>query len=194
MVQHNVLSTLLLASVLVGCSGAPTTALPFGCPDDAPCFVRVVAPVGVVTSPGPFRILAEVVGPARIEGVGLVVSVNGREEVRYDMARAVDSRRIWEIPEVTDTSSEPESALETARVFAELKNGDEVRYILWAWDQTGASTNWASGSDTVEQNFVIEGPGFDGGPGDVDAGGAGRDGGPILDAGPSDIAVALDVG
>jgi hypothetical protein len=148
----------------------------------------------VVTSPGPFRIIAEVIGPARIEGVGLVVSINDREEVRYDLARAVGSRRIWEIPEVTAKEAEPESALETARVFAELKRGDQVRFILWAWDQNGASTNWAPDSETVEQTFFIEGPGFDAGPADRDAGPSDGGHAPGGEAGPVDVAAAVDVG
>jgi hypothetical protein len=129
------------------------------CPLDAPCFLSVVAPRGQTAAPGPYTIVAEVTGPNRIEGVGLVLSINGAESLNLDLARLTSSDGLWGVPDLEDTSVDPPKARLSAEALAALQPGDEVSFLLWAWDQMGNQTQWMgeARNDTGSVSFRIVG-------------------------------------
>lgn len=112
------------------------------CPLDAPCFLSVVAPRGQTAAPGPYTILAEVTGPNRIEGVGLVLSINGAESQQLVLARLTSSDGLWGVPDLEDATIDPPEARLSAEALAVLQPGDEATFLLWAWDQMGNQTEW----------------------------------------------------
>jgi len=127
---------------LLACPTRDPFAVNANCPEDAPCFLSVLAPQGQTAAPGPYNMVAEVTGPHRIEGVGLVLSVNGATGLDLRLARLTSGNSLWGVPDLDATSIQPPEAIETARVLSQLQPGDTVNYILFAWDQMGKQTDW----------------------------------------------------
>ena len=129
------------------------------CPLDAPCFLSVVAPSGQTAAPGPYTIIAEVTGPNRIDGGGLVLSINGTESLRLVLARLTSSDGLWGVPGLEATTVDPPEARLSAEALARLQPGDEATFLLWAWDQLGNQTEWRgeSLSDGGSVSFRVVG-------------------------------------
>ena len=167
---------------LLACPTRDPFAVNANCPADAPCFLSVLSPLGQTAAPGPYNIVVEVTGPQRIEGVGLVMSVNGADGLELRLARLTSGNSLWGVPDLESTSVQPPEAIETARALAQLQPGDQVTYILYAWDQMGKQTNWTGDgrNDAGSLSFeIVEGSG---GVGDSDAGVL-SDGGRLGDGG-----------
>ena len=168
--------------ILVGCPTRDPQAVNGSCPVDAPCFLSVLAPQGATSAPGPFHIVAEVTGPHRIEGVGLVFSLNGAASIDLRLARLTSGNSLWGVPDLEADSVEPPEAMEAAQALARLQPGDQVTYILWAWDQMGNQTEWTGTGrqDAGSLSFTV----VDGSSDDsvLDAG-AGADSGGGVDGG-----------
>lgn len=151
------LISLFLTAFLLACPTRDPFAVNANCPADAPCFLSVLAPRGQTAAPGPYNMVVEVTGPHRIEGVGLVMSVNGAASVDLRLARLTSGNSLWGVPDLEATSIQPPEAIETARALAQLQPGDTVTYILFAWDQMGKQTDWTGDgrSDAGSLSFEI---------------------------------------
>jgi hypothetical protein len=182
--RANLIIAVVLGVSLLGCPTRDPHASNASCPDDAPCFLLVMAPRGQTAAPGPYNIVAEVTGPHRIEGVGLVLSVNGLASESLSLARLTNSGALWGVPDLEGAQIDPPEALLTAQALARLQPGDEVTFLLWAWDQMGNQTQWSGSAreDAGSAGFQV----VDGRQGsqlpDAGSGGDGGDGGGSGDA------------
>ena len=183
----NLISGLFLMALLVGCPTRDPYAVNANCPSDAPCFLSVLAPRGQTAAPGPYNLVVEVTGPHRIEGVGLVMSINGAASLQLNLARMTSGNGLWGVPDLESDSIVPADAIETTKALARLQPGDSVSFILWAWDQMGNQTEWTGDgrSDTGSITFEIV---------DSLAGSQLPDAGPATDAAAPTSDAALGVG
>ena len=187
----------LILSVGTSCVTRDPFAVNASCPADAPCFLSVVAPRGQTAAPGPFSIVAEVSGPHGVEGVGVVVSLNGAVSQDLRLARMTNADTVWGVPDLQATSVDPPEARQMAELLAGLQPGDEVSFLLWAWDQQGNITQWTGDADAGSVIFRV----VDAQTGSslMDAGmvsgdaASGMDGSTGQDAGPGDAGVAPPV-
>ena len=183
------LTSLFSIVFVLACPTRDPFAVNPNCPADAPCFLSVIAPLGQTAAPGPYNMVAEVTGPYRIEGVGLVMSVNGAPKQDLRLARLTSGNSLWGVPDLESTTVEPPVAIDTARALAQLQPGDQVTYVLYAWDQNSEQTTWAGdGRNNAESvSFEIvdnlsDDPAADAGP-VADSGGQSDGGTPTADAG-----------